>query len=524
MRAHGRRNFPGRPFWKFILAIVRVVPGVAKSIQPPPAMNHRECEMQLQTDCELLRGLVAGLDRLEQHWNDARISVQARQRGYFTPDEDDQVRQMLLTYRNYRRALYELIERHATYADRAEPTQQLRGFMVAFAAALTLYERSLKLIQYYEHAPLVRKKLNEPDAKFELEAGFFDELLTAFSSLENYRLLARANRSWRQQRGAIQRSPLAGTPDWAWLCTLIRQQRTVLSRRFRSVLWMRLRHDWRALWQLTLQPLVQTRYGLQSLLGGAFAGMRTTRHYTPGIDAAVLKHLRSVLRPGDVLLIRAERKVTTVLLPGFWAHAALYLGGPGDLKSLRLDLQPAVQKHWASIPPDGGRYGQVLEAIAPRVLINPLERSLFADHVAVLRPNISPTDLAASLTEAFGHLGKPFDFEFDFNVTTRIVCTELVYRAFHRRAGIEFKLVKRLGRYTLTCDDIMNLFLASADENPGAARAPFQLVTLALKLGGERSQLIPVHAAVECLRRIRNGDRPVSTEDFLQPEQVAFHD
>ena len=41
-------------------------------------MNQSECEHQLQTDCELLRGLVAGLDRLEQLWNDARLSVKAR--------------------------------------------------------------------------------------------------------------------------------------------------------------------------------------------------------------------------------------------------------------------------------------------------------------------------------------------------------------------------------------------------------------------------------------------------------------
>lgn len=55
-----------------------------------------------------------------------------------------------------------------------------------------------------------------------------------------------------------------------------------------------------------------------------------------------------------------------------------------------------------------------------------------------------------------GHLGKPYDFEFDFNVSSRIVCTELVYRAFHARGGIEFKLTKRLGRWTLSADDLMD--------------------------------------------------------------------
>ncbi len=35
-----------------------------------------------------------------------------------SPQEDDAVRQMLLSYRNYRRALWEIIHRHKAYARR----------------------------------------------------------------------------------------------------------------------------------------------------------------------------------------------------------------------------------------------------------------------------------------------------------------------------------------------------------------------------------------------------------------------
>src|SRR5256885_369714 len=114
-----------------------------------------ELEKQLHADCDSLREIVAGLDRLEHQLEEARTTIQARQRGYFTPDEDDRVRQMLLAYRNYRRALYEIIERYLEYERLGGPACQLRGFMVAFAAALTLYAKSLKLIPIYEHAPLV---------------------------------------------------------------------------------------------------------------------------------------------------------------------------------------------------------------------------------------------------------------------------------------------------------------------------------------------------------------------------------
>ena len=71
-------------------------------------------------------------------------------------------------------------------------------FLLAFGAALTIYAKSLKLILAYEREPLIRKKLNEPDVKFELEPDFFEELLRGYSSPANYRGLAKATWFWLQ--------------------------------------------------------------------------------------------------------------------------------------------------------------------------------------------------------------------------------------------------------------------------------------------------------------------------------------
>ncbi len=221
----------------------------------------------------------------------------------------------------------------------------------------------------------------------------------------------------------------------------------------------------------------------------------------------ILARLCATLQPGDVLLVRAEHKLTGALLPGFWAHAAIYLGSRSELRALGLELRPHVQKHWLAVPEDGDRFGQVIEAISPRAVISPLEKCLFADHVAVLRPNVSAAERAAALTEAFGHLGKPYDFEFDFNVTTRIVCTELIYRCYHGRAGIQFPLVKRLGRFTLSGSDIVNLFLDSQAGSSTIQGAPFRLVSLVLKMTNQ-AHFVPQDQAVRILREIQSGKRP----------------
>lgn len=467
-------------------------------------------ERQLEVDRETLAKVLPGLERLETQWNDARLSIAARARGYFTPEEDDHVRQMLLAYRNYRLALYEIIYRSYEYEHLAEPGLQLPVFLVGFAAALTLYSKSLKLIQAYEREPLVRQKLDEPDAKFELEAGCFDELLRAYSSPWNYRGLLRAAWFWRQHRRALQ-ALVQAQPQWQWLVEVILKERVVVRKRLTHVLLCRLRYDWRFFAQTLLRPVQQTRYNVRSLIGGAGANLRTPGHYTPALTGAVAARLHPQLQPGDVLLVRAEKKLTAAILPGFWAHAALYVGSPEELQRLGLAEHPYVRKHWQELSTHEQGLGCVIEALAPQVRLQSLQNCLSADHVVVFRPTLPADQRAAGLAEAFGHLAKPYDFEFDFNVSTRIVCTELIYRCYHGRGRIDFPLVKRLGRYTLTGDDIATLVAAALARGGQSAPAPFELVAMALKSGDGEAGFVERADLLSTLQRIQSGWRPTRT-------------
>lgn len=477
-------------------------------LAPVAAVSGGNDEAVLAADRETLREISAGLDRLETRVEQSPVFAAAAQRGYFTPDEDDRVRQGLLAYRSYRLAAYEIIFRYRDFAQIADAGRRWRCFLVAFAAALALYAKSLKIIQVAEHQPLLRAKLNEADMKFDLEAGFFDDVLIGYSSLSNYRALVRADRFWRSQRRTASARRLVGDADWGWLGDSIRRKRAIVRRRLLDVLLRRLRHDWRAFWATVLRPAQQTRYDLQSLLGGHFAGVHLVPNPVYALTPAVLDGLHPQLQPGDVLLCRAEGKLTAALLPGFWSHAAIYLGSRAELEGLHVREQPHAAPRWEEIPEDAGRFGCVIEGVAPRVRICPLDVCLQADHILVLRPNVGGTEVSAALGEALGHLGKPYDFEFDFNVSSRIVCTELVYRSYHGRGPIQFPLVKRLGRYTLSGDDIVHLALDELERTGGLEQAPLRPVGLILKRRDGQAHTVPSLRIVPLLRRIRRGWRP----------------
>ena len=464
----------------------------------------------LTVDGATLRQICAGLDGLEREVDQRRVLPGAKRRGYLTPDEERRVRQMWLTYRNYRLAAHELIGRYGGYVSLEPETVRLEGFLVAFGAALTLYARSLRIIELVEHAPLLRMKLNEPEPRCDLEAGSFDQVLASYSSISNYRLLREADRYWRSHRRRIARLGFNERKETVWLTGLVRRQRRLVRNRLLHVLFQRLCLDWRSFWDTVFRPAHRARYGLQATLGETFAQARLSWDYVPGIDDAVLSELAPQLQPGDVLLVRTEKKLTTALLPGFWAHAAIYLGQGHPWGALRKAAAAGADTDGLrSLPEDADEHGMVLEAIAPCVRINSVRRCLEADHVLVLRPQLAQAELQSALIEALAHLGKPYDFEFDFTCSARVVCTGLVYRSFHGRGAIRFELVPRMGRFTLSGDDLVHQALNAFRQAGQSGGLPFHFAALALKRRHGRVEFAPARRIPTLLGRIRRGWRPL---------------
>src|SRR5581483_65005 len=280
-------------------------------------------------------------------------------------------------------------------------------------------------------------------------------------------------------------------------------------RRLLHVLWQRCRYDWRAFCLTSQSPFRRVRHGLEKLMGDHLAEVEVTdRPNDATMTSEIVARLAPSLRPGDVLLTRNDHRLTAALLPGFWAHAALYLGTRADLESLGLRSHPYVLKHWEEISQNPATLGLVIEALAPRVQLNPLEKCLRVDHFVALRSTLMAGDIAAAIGEALGHLGKPYDFEFDFNNSSRVVCTELVYRSYHHRGPITFSLTKRLGRFTLTGDDLIAHALDGMGESGREKVVCFQPVALVLTRRDGKPHVVQPERILPLLQRIRRGWRP----------------
>ena len=201
------------------------------------------------------------------------------------------------------------------------------------------------------------------------------------------------------------------------------------------------------------EQVERDRYAMMSGLAKYLGDTRIVKH-RPCISVEQIEGIQQRLRPGDILLERRNWFLSNSALPGFWPHAALYVGSVGDLERLGVLNEPPIRKHLAelSLIVADGRQRVIIEAVSEGVVLMAAAHSLHADYVAVLRPRLSRDQVALAIVRAFENKGRAYDFDFDFEDREKIVCTQLIYEAY--RGMLDFELVRIAGRNTLPANRI----------------------------------------------------------------------
>ena len=99
-------------------------------------------------------------------------------------------------------------------------------------------------------------------------------------------------------------------------------------------------------------------------------------------------------------------------------------------------------------------------------------RAVSVDAIAVIRPRLSSGEIAEALARGMFHEGKPYDFDFDFSRSDRLVCTEVVYRSYEGVGDVRFQLKRRAGRQTLAAEDLLEMAMERNTFETVAAFAP----------------------------------------------------
>lgn len=419
--------------------------------------------------------------------------AKASERGYFSTREEESTSGLLISYWHSRNALFDLIT-NLRRAPELSAEDHERAFVIGFSAALILVDAARFLREVVEARPIVKRKLNEPAPAFGIPAGVYDTIQKSLLSTRHVWHLYHAVQYFDQHEASL--SERGAGAEFEGLLSVIRRLRHRLDVPARQFARAKLKNRGMRLGSHLKHGLFgRAMYGLQKLAGTLAADKYLRIGHEPALPPAIATGIQGMLQPGDVLAVRKEYALTNYFLPGYWPHVALYLGPAAALRELGASQWESLEPHCRRLEETTKGGGVVMESMRDGVHLRTIGSPFASDSIVVLRPRLAPSDVAEALTRSLSHRGKPYDFSFDFSRSDRLVCTEVVYRAFDGVSTMNLPLVRRIGRPTLSGDDLVSMAVAGQSFDAVAVYAPMfsdQIVT-----GSETQRMVNQARATE---------------------------
>jgi hypothetical protein len=398
----------------------------------------------LDTLADIIRGLIASTTQLQDDAPSQSQLADIIARGDFRPSEDEAIGFWFARFLTARENLRAVIDEVQSEVDESE----LRYFLIGYAAVCLLIriDRML-LFQVGDHS-LVQRKLNEPFPEYRIPRKQFTSIFSAFVDQSNVLAIHDAMQFARKNRRELL--ALGDNPSVGFIAQQLGGLEASLNPSKLSHLkraWSYVSHKWRRRGVVSVEKLFAA---VLEGFGRAASEMcdRENKRVTPDVRQSI----EAFLLPGDVIVTRHAKALTNLFFPGFWPHAALYVGTPQQREAANIKVDPEKEQRWV----DGIC---VLEALKDGVRLRPLKESLSVDTFAILRPNLKPENVGRAIERAILHEGKMYNFDFDFFNSDRVVCTELIYRAYDGLEDLSFPLCERAGRKTFSAEDFLDYAL-----------------------------------------------------------------
>jgi len=391
----------------------------------------------------------------------------AQARGYFLPDEDERLRDVFVRYLSLRATLLEVvasIQRLTDQIDEAGECEQtwsdrLRAFIIGFLAAAMLMRAASFLVDLAAKRSVVRKKLDEAEPRFGIPAKSFTAVYKNLGSYRSTWRFLSAARFYELHSEDI--TGLARDHHMQGLIELLDEESKYFQYSKQHYIRRKLHYRLHSLKRRHVSGYKKVMFQLLKLSGRVVSQMRQPFVKAHGqgkrVTPDVITRIKPLLRAGDVVITRHDDAMSNLFLPGYWPHAALYIGDTQERRELGVQLTEVEAPRTEEC--------HFLEAKKDGVLLRRIEETLNVDAFMVLRPKLGQEHRAQALSRGLTHEGKLYDFMFDFRVADRLACTEVIYRTYHGIGKLDqvvsFELKRHSGRPCISAEDLIEQALGS---------------------------------------------------------------
>ncbi len=479
----------------------------AAEVKPIHKLSRAELEARLEGDSRAMQVQRPGLRSVISYMEsraDLFPANQPKTSRLLRREEKEIAWNTWQRFLDYIVALDSIEKYHAPFY-RLKGAAKEESFLIGYAAMLAKYRAALEFIERAEHNPELDKVLNDPVPELGLPVGTYARLKFKYLNVAIATDFAAREVLMKTFSGGTHselRKSIRADADTIWRVGKGRGEVLTARNALKVV-----QNGAQSVW-------LPVQQGVSEWMGDA----KIHRRGRSLISQAQIKEIQAKLLPGDVLLERREWYMSNIGLPGFWSHAALYLGTPeergaffadpdtqawvknqgepsGDFESL---LRRRYPKAYANSlkPQEQSHAVRVVEAISEGVSFTTLEHSADCDSLVALRPKLAKAEKAQALVRAFHYAGRPYDFNFDFATDSELVCTELIYKTYESAVGfrgLTFPLVEMLGRKVTPANEIARQFDAQCE----TAEEQFELVIF---LDGQERHTKAVEASLATFR------------------------
>jgi len=369
--------------------------------------------------------------------------------GMVRPAENELLAYWFARYLSVRQSLWDLINDCIASGDREahglSDEQVWSHFVVGYSAACLLIRNDQSFLFDIASHSVVQRKFNEAFVEYRIPRKQYTQIFSAFVDGRDALRIHDAIHDAKRNRKMIQQ--LCSDPIVGELAQELPVFESWLDPRKRT-------YVQRLLAYMSHKLRRKSVVVLNNMLSTAVENVgRAASEIQLPLDKRVSKALRTqmidVLQPGDILITRHDTAFTNLFIPGFWPHAALYVGTVEQRNSMNITIPSTTAEKWN---------GQtcILEALKDGVRFRPITETLAVDNFVVLRTNLDASQIKAGIERVVRHEGKLYNFDFDFFSSERLVCSEVVYRAFDGIGELSFPLTERAGRHTLSPEDLIN--------------------------------------------------------------------
>jgi hypothetical protein len=376
------------------------------------------------------------------------LNTELESNGHLTAQSIHKIKKQTEDYKTLRSALLEkaLMFEPWLKDKKLNHKKRFKGVMFSLSSAIVLYDNYLFNLSIMQGERHLRHIINDADSEYHLDSRELLLITSEYTSITNYMRMQKAIKFYQNEL----KKEYEYDEQMIYLQTLIESSpsyRALKDKNFFQVIARKLYFYGKS----SVDEVELLRDGSINLMSGIFGngmGLISVRRGLMYENDEAEKTLREKMKAGDILLEKTPFRLTDKFIPGYWGHAAIWIGSKEELKALNIWDDPNIVPYHKQI--EEGH--QIVEALRSGVELNTLKHFLNIDDMAVLRVNdIDVMKRKTVILRAFAQLGKAYDFNFDVETTDKIVCSELVYTCY---THIKWQTSKALGRYTISPDNI----------------------------------------------------------------------